>query len=312
MEIAAYLFTGFLESGKTTFLNETLNDDRFTSGEKTLVLLCEEGEVELDTKNFEDKNIFIEIIEDETELTSQNLKSLQKKYKAKRIMIEYNGMWQLEKLYAAFPSDWILYQEIAFFDGQSFLTFNTNMRSLVVDKLQNCELAVFNRCSSETDEETLHKIVRGLNRTTNIIYEYQNGEIKYDDIEDPLPFDIESDIIHVELKDYAIWYRDILEDMDKYHGKTVKFTGVIAIDRRMPDDCFIIGRPVMTCCVDDIAFKGVLSLGRSNMMKNGDWISITAKISIENHKMYHGKGPVLYLKDYAVTSVPEEPVATFY
>lgn len=312
MDTAVYLFTGFLESGKTSFLNETLNDERFSSGEETLVLLCEEGEVELDTTSLDKKNIFIEIIDDIKDVSSSNFKSLQKKYKAKRVMVEYNGMWQLPDLYDAFPSDWILYQEIAFFDGQSFINYNSNMRSLVVDKLQNCELAVFNRCDDDTDKQMIHKIVRGLNRRTDIIYENKNGEIEYDDIEDPLPFDIEADIIKIDIRDYAIWYRDILEDMQKYHGKTVKFVGVLAIDKRMPADCFIIGRPVMTCCVDDIAFKGVLCLGRSKLMKNGDWISLTAKVSIEKHKMYQGDGPVLYLQDYAVTSVPDDPVATFY
>lgn len=312
MDIAVYLFTGFLESGKTSFVNETMNDARFSTGEKTLVLLCEEGEIDVDEKLLADKNIVVEVIEDENDINESNFKALQKKHKPKRIIIEYNGMWQLPDLYGSMPADWVLYQEITFADSRSFLTYNTNMRSLVVDKLQNCELAVFNRCSDKTDKEMLHKIVRGLNRRTDIIYESEDGEVEFDNIEDPLPFDIDADIIRIELKDYAIWYRDLLEDMYKYNGKTIKFTGVLAIDKRMPDNCFICGRPVMTCCVDDIAFKGILCVNRSPLMKNGDWVSITAKISIEKHKLYKGVGPVLYMQDYAVTSVPEEPVATFY
>lgn len=312
METAVYLFTGFLESGKTSFVNETMNDGRFANGEKTLIILCEEGEVEVDTAILDRKDIFVEIIDDESDINETNLKNIQKKCGAKRIFIEYNGMWQLPDLYGSMPNDWVLYQEITFADAQSFLSYNANMRSLVVDKLQNCELAVFNRCTKDTDKEMIHKIVRGLNRQCNIIYEYENGEFEYDDIEDPLPFDIEADIIEIGIKDYAIWYRDLLEDMHKYHGKTVKFTGVIAVDNRMPENCFIAGRPVMTCCVDDIAFKGILCLNRASSMQNGDWIALTAKVSIEKHKMYKGEGPVLYMKEYAMTSTPDEPVATFY
>lgn len=312
METAVYLFTGFLESGKTSFVNETLNDKRFAGGEKTLILLCEEGEVEIDSDILAQNNVFVEVIDDEADLNTQNLKSIQKKYNAKRVFIEYNGMWQLPDLYGSMPNDWVLYQEITFSDARSFLSYNANMRSLVVDKLQNCELAVFNRCNKDTDKEMIHKIVRGLNRQCNIIYEYENGEFEYDDIEDPLPFDIEADIIEIGIKDYAIWYRDLLEDMHKYHGKTVKFTGVIAVDNRMPDNCFIAGRPVMTCCIDDIAFKGILCVNRSSSMQNGDWIVLTAKVSVEKHKMYKGEGPVLYMQQYAVTSTPDEPVATFY
>ena len=314
MDIGVYLFTGFLESGKTTFLNETLGDKRFSDGERTLVILCEEGEIELGMSENElsEKNIFVEVIENKEDINIPYLEALQKKHKPKKIIIEYNGMWELPDLYGSMPPDWLLYQEITFADSRSFLSYNTNMRSLVVDKLQNCELVVFNRCSDKSDKEAFHKIVRGLNRQTNIIYEDESGEIEYDNIEDPLPFDIEADIINIGIKDYAIWYRDLLEEMHKYDKKTVKFTGVLAIDKRMPDNVFIIGRPVMTCCADDIAFKGVLSIGRKPMMSNGDWISLTAQVKIEKHKMYKGEGPVLYLKDYAVTSVPEEPVATFY
>ncbi len=312
MDIAVYLFTGFLESGKSSFMNETMQDNRFASGDKTLILLCEEGEVELDTKALEAKNIFVEVIENENDICEENFKKIQKKHKPKQIFIEYNGMWQLPDLYGAMPPDWVLYQEITFADARSFLTYNANMRSLVVDKLQNCELAVFNRFNDQCDKEMIHKIVRGLNRQCNIIYEDENGEIEYDNIEDPLPFDIEAETIDIGINDYAIWYRDLLEDMYKYHNKTVKFTGVLAVDKRMPKECFIIGRPVMTCCVDDIAFKGILCVNRSASMQNGDWIVITAKVVIEKHKLYKGDGPVLYMKDYALTSSPQEPVATFY
>lgn len=312
MDIPVYLFTGFLESGKTSFVNETMNDKRFAGGEKTLIILCEEGEVEVDTIALAAKNIFVEIIDDEEDVNEENFKNLQKKHKPKQILIEYNGMWQLPDLYGSMPYDWVLYQEITFADARSFLTYNTNMRSLVVDKLQNCELAVFNRCDDTTDKEMIHKIVRGLNRRCDIIYENKAGEVEFDSIEDPLPFDIEADIIKIDLRDYAIWYRDLLEDMEKYHNKTVKFTGIIAIDKRMPKECFIIGRPVMTCCEDDIAFKGILCVNRTDMMQNGDWLSLTARVSIEKHKLYKGRGPVLYMKDYAVTSEPEETVATFY
>ncbi len=312
MDIAVYLFTGFLESGKSTFLKETMADDRFTNGERTLLLLCEEGEVEFDGEKMAEKEVYIEVIDDVSDINTKNLQNLCKKHKANRVVVEYNGMWQIPVLYENMPDEWILYQEITFMDSGSFIPYNTNMRSLVVDKLQNCDLVVFNRCKKDVDKQELHKIVRGVSRRTDIIYEYEDGTIEPDEIEDPLPFDIDAEIINVNIKDFAIWYRDLVEEMDKYNGKTVKFTGILTIDNRMPKDCFVIGRPVMTCCVDDIAFKGVLCCNRSAMMKNGDWIILTAKVKIEKHKLYHGKGPVLYMEDYSVTTEPEDPVATFY
>lgn len=312
MDIPVYLFTGFLDSGKTSFIKETLDDKQFANGERTLLLLCEEGEEELDSAWLEKKNIFSETIDDISEITSKNLSALLKKHSASRVIVEYNGMWQLSVLYSNVPSEWIIYQEICFNDANTFLTYNANMRSLVVDKLQNTDLAVFNRFGSGCDKEEFHKIVRGVSRRCDIVYEHENGDVEYDDIEDPLPFDIDAPTVEIGINDFAIWYRDLLEDMPKYRNKTVKFTGVIAIDKRIPTDSFIIGRPVMTCCAEDIAFKGIMCKGRTQSMKSGDWIRLTAELRVEKNKMYRGEGPVLYLKDYALTSAPDEPVATFY
>ena len=47
-EMPVYLFTGFLEAGKTSFIKETLTDKRFHSGQRTLLLLCEAVETEYD------------------------------------------------------------------------------------------------------------------------------------------------------------------------------------------------------------------------------------------------------------------------
>ena len=49
-EIPVYLFVGFLESGKTKFIQETFEDPNFDSGDKTLLLVCEEGEEEYNEK----------------------------------------------------------------------------------------------------------------------------------------------------------------------------------------------------------------------------------------------------------------------
>ena len=51
-EIPVYLFVGFLESGKTKFIQETFEDPNFDSGDKTLLLICEEGEEEYNPKKF--------------------------------------------------------------------------------------------------------------------------------------------------------------------------------------------------------------------------------------------------------------------
>lgn len=315
MQIPVYLFTGFLEAGKTKFIQETMEDPRFNSGEKTLILLCEEGEEEFYPEKFSDSRVYIEVIENEEDLTPAYLKSLLKKHSAKRVLVEYNGMWMISSLINALPDNWVIAQEFMFSEASTILNYNQNMRNLVVDKLQNCELVVFNRYSANIDKMDLHKMVRGINTRADIAYEYPNGDVEYDEIEDPLPFDRDADVVEVEDKDYAYFYRDVSENLDFYNGKTVNFKCVVAKNKQLQNDQLVIGRHVMTCCVDDITFAGFLLIAdimTVNDFESRDWAKITAQIRIENNKLYGRVGPVLYLKNIEKAPLPTEEVATFY
>lgn len=313
MDIPVYLFTGFLEAGKTKFIQETLEDPRFSSKDNTLLLICEEGFTEYECESFTDSNVFLEVIEDQEDLDSITLADLIKRHNAKRVIVEYNGMWQLNSFYQAMPKNWIIYQEFLFADAGSFQNYNANMRSLVVDKLQTCEMVVFNRFNDSIDKMALHKIVRGISRQASIAYEYADGSVAYDDIEDPLPFDINAEIIKIEDRDFAVWYRDLSEDMAKYNGKTVKFRGIVAVGGGMPKNCFAIGRHIMTCCADDIAYGGIIcDWDKSHTLKKRDWVMLTAKLEIKKHKAYGKEGPVLSVVEIAATSPAEPEVATFY
>lgn len=313
-EIPVYLFTGFLEAGKTKTIQETLNDEAFNTGERTLLLMCEDGIEEYEPSQFAGDNVYIEEVENESDLNEKYLSSLAKKCKAERVLIEYNGMWQLDSLYNAVPRNWLIYQQLFFADAGSFVNYNNNMRSLVVDKLNNCELVVFNRPTSDTDKDALHKIVRGVTRRAAIAYEYPDGTLEYDEQEDPLPFDVDAPIIDIADRDYALWFRDFAEDIRKYRAKTVRFKGIVGINKNMKPGCAICGRHVMTCCVEDIEFKGLVCVDVPALvsLSNRDWVILTAQIAIEYHELYRKEGPVLHVKAIEKSTAPEQEVATFY
>lgn len=313
-EIPVYLFTGFLEAGKTKTIQETLSDEAFNTGERTLLLMCEDGIEEYEPSAFAGKNVFIEEVENEDDINEKYLSSLAKKHKIERVIIEYNGMWKLDTLYNAVPRNWLIYQQLLFADASSFVNYNNNMRSLVVDKLSNCELVVFNRPGGNTDKDTLHKIVRGVTRRASIAYEYPDGTLEYDEMEDPLPFDVDAPVIEIADRDYALWFRDFAEDIKKYSGKTVKFKGIVGISKNMKAGCAICGRHVMTCCIDDIEFKGLVCVDvpAPAALANRDWVVLTARISIEYHELYRKSGPVLHVISVEKSSAPEQEVATFY
>lgn len=312
-EIPVYLFTGFLEGGKTKFINDTIAQGQFDDGEKTLLLVCEEGVEEYDDVALAEKNIFVEFIDDKAKLNPDKLAALQRKHSAVRVICEYNGMWLVPDLFSALPDGWIVPQIMTFCEAETFLDYNANMRSLVVDKLNNTDLVVFNRFDPDADKMPYHTIVRGVSRMCDIAYEYPNGDAEYDDIEDPLPYDVDAPVIEVADKDFAIWYRDVSEELDKYNGKTVKLRGLVASNPQIPKDCFVFGREIMTCCVEDIKYAGMIVEGTSKFStKHGDWIILTAKIVIKNNKVYGRKGPVLMAISVEKSTAPEDPVATFY
>ncbi|WP_242841259.1 TIGR03943 family protein [Ruminococcus sp. NK3A76] len=313
IRVPVYLFTGFLEAGKTRFIQQTLEDKRFNTGDRTLIILCEEGEEELDVSKMSSKDVKVVTIEDESELTEANISRLCDEADAQRILIEYNGMWQMNTLFNALPADFGIYQEICIADATTFENYNANIRSLVVDKLQTAELIIFNRYDKSIDMMTLHKICRGVSRGINIAYEYTDGRVQYDDIEDPLPFDVNADKIVLDDKDFALWYRDIMEEPKKYVGKTMTFKGIVAVDKAFPENTFAVGRHVMTCCIEDIQYMGLAAewTGVSNI-KSRDWIKVTGVIAYEKNKLYRGKGPVLKVSEVSMSTPPKQEVATFF
>lgn len=312
-QIPVYLFTGFLDAGKTRFIRETLEDPSYNDGTPTLVLLCEEGEEELDVSRMPSDRVFIQTIDEPEDLKPKLLERLAKSSRAQRVFIEYNGMWDGSLLNEALPEGWLVVQEFCFMDSSTILTYNANMRNLVVDKLQTAEMVIFNRIPNQADVMPYHKLVRAISRRADIVYESVDGKVIPDTIEDPLPFDVNAPLIDLEDRDYAIWYRDLSEELPKYEDKTIRLKGRIIIDERSDGSFFVFGRQVMTCCVEDIQFAGVACLYPDSFsLKSGSWATVTAKIHIDEHEAYGREGPVLTVLEVEPAIPPIEEVATFY
>ncbi len=311
-QIPVYVFTGFLESGKTKFIQETLEDERFNAGERTLLLVFEEGEEEYDFSTYPHQNVFLEVL-DQQSVTTKELQSLAKKYKIQRVVAELNGMQLVGDLYTRFPEDWVVAQEVMFADATTIMTYNDNMRNLVMDKLVGAQMVVFNRLKPGADFMPFHKLARAASRRIDILYDYTDGTTQFDDVEDPLPFDINAPVIQVADDDYALWYRDVTEEPQKYDGKTVCFKGQVAMLRREKSAMFAPGRFVMTCCVDDIQFCGIpCRYEGSKELESRSWVQVTAKITAEKHRLYKGElGPVLTAISVTPAQAADPDYATF-
>ena len=316
-QIPVYLFVGQLESGKTKFIQETMEDPQFDSGDKTLLLVCEEGEIEYDPKRFAFGGVHVAQIEDKSELTQENLAALAEKSGCGRVLVEYNGMWLLQDLYDAMPDNWVVFQCLATADGTTIKTYagDNAMRALLLDKLRASELLVVNRAEAVNDDESrqlIHKLVRQASRRCDIAYEFKDGSVGYDDIPDPLPFDINAPVIEIPAEFFGVWYMDCMDEMEKYDGKTVKFLAQVCQTNRAGKGCFVPGRFAMTCCVQDIQFVGFpCSYDGYKALEQRAWVRVTAKVSCKFHNIYRGKGPVLTAVSVEPAEKPLNDVVTF-
>ena len=123
-DVPVYLITGYLESGKTQFLDFTIHQSYFQIPDKTLLILCEEGEEEYDAEALKQHNTDVEIIESEEDLTPERLAAMEILYQPERVIIEYNGMWlvsrfeEMEK-----PEGWAVEQHITWVDASTFQVY---------------------------------------------------------------------------------------------------------------------------------------------------------------------------------------------
>ena len=307
--IPVYMINGFLESGKTDFISFTISQDYFRSGERTLLVVCEEGEQEYDPKLLKKTNTFLEVIEDEEDFTVDALNYIAAKNKVSRVIIEYNGMWDKKDI--KLPDTWTIEQQITLIDASTFSMYYTNMRSMVADMVRGSEMIIFNRCDGIEDLASYKRNVKAVNPQAEIIFEGKDGEINMT-LDEDLPFDVNADVIELDNIGYGVWYIDMMDNPERYVGKTISYVGQVLHPKKFPKDYFVPGRMAMTCCADDLAFLGFSTHfeGCSNIPERS-WVKVKATIKFEYFSDYEGEGPVLYAKDVAMTSEPEKPVIDF-
>mgnify|MGYP003818767827 CR=1 FL=1 len=312
MEIPVYLIVGFLESGKTHFIRETLQDPAFTEDEKTLLLVCEEGEEEYDEGFCRRTHAVVQPVDGFEQFTSANLKAWDKQFKPDRVIIEYNGMWKLGDLQAVtLPRGWVCYQTIAVCDSTTFKTYQANMRALMSDKFTMAEMVLFNRCTPDLDKQLMARSVRLVNRRSQLGFELPDGTEDTTFVEE-LPYDLNAPVIDIADEDYGVWYTDAMDAPEKYAGKTVRFTAQVCIDPKFPKGCFAPGRHAMVCCQNDITFLGyVCKAGKLPMPAHESFIRLTALVKSEFYPEYGGKGPVLYAQSIEPCQPPRDKLVYF-
>ena len=310
-EIPVYLFTGFMDSGKTTLIKETLVENGFAEQGKSLIICCEDGDVEYDAAELDKIKTKVVMVEKEEDFTAEFLNNLNLSYLPDQVFIEYNGTWGMDVLMEMdLPKGWVIVQSLATVDATTFEMYLQNMRAMIMEQLFQADVVIFNRCDDSTDKGKFRRNVKALNRKAQLVYERTDGTL--DEREEELPFDITADELDISDADYAIWYMDCMDNPKKYEGKKVKFLALVYNPDKLKKGVFVPGRFAMTCCVEDVTFIGFkCKYPDEDKIPHKSWITITAEVHIEFAKEYKGKGPVLYPVSIEPTEKPEDELVYF-
>ncbi len=312
-EIPVYLMTGFMDSGKTTLINETLFDQEFGNDARTLIIACEDGEIEYDEAKLKTIRADLVMAEDKASFTAEQLAAWDKEYQPEQVFIEYNGTWEIATiLETELPEGWMIVQSLATVDAGTYEMYYNNMRQMMKEQIFKTDVVIFNRCDDETPKAKFRRTVKAINRAAQIVYERADGSIDQGG-DDELPFDISPDLLDISDADYGIWYLDAMDHPERYKGKKIRFLALVYNpEKNRGKGFFVPGRFAMTCCEADIQFIGFkCKYGDADQIPHKSWIDLTAEVRIEFVREYKGKGPVLYPVSVKPAERPEDELVYF-
>lgn len=298
-----FVINGFLEAGKTQFMKFTMQQEYFQTEGNTLLIVCEEGEEEYDKELLESTHTTVKYIDDISDFTKEKMIEFTKEVDPERILIEWNGLWEQDKI--QIPDIWYVNQMITIYDTSTLDLYikNKDLKAYMGKMLKDSELVICNRADNIDEEilSTYHLQIKAMAPNAEIIFEGEEGEIT-GDFSINLPYNLDDSKLVIKPEEYGIFYVDAMDRTEKYDGKEVEFVAQVVRPDGIGDDILIPGRRAMTCCEADIQFLGfVCHYKGAKNFKNKDWVKVKGKIKYEMSPQYRAKGPVIYANDILLT-----------
>ena len=302
-EVPLFLINGFLESGKTSLIKEIVENNTEYQNDTTVIIACEQGEIEYDEEWCKKYGVHVEYIESQEEFTENYMKNLDKRYMADRYVIEFNSFFDIDK--QDFPRYMVIYQQITLIDASTFKVMFNNMKNVFSTMIKYSSLVVFNRCDGVTELGQFRRQIRGMNQQAQIAFEQANGSLTTM-LEEDLPYDLSKSEIAFEEDVYPVWYTEVFDNYEKYFNKTFKFKTFV---RDITDETIVIGRNVMVCCANDVQFLGYELKNDCNAkVKVGDCIYLECTVSREFSKLANEEVVMLHAKNITILKPEKEKV----
>ena len=299
-EVPVFLLNGFLESGKTSLIKEIVENNENYHNHSTVIICCEQGEVEYSEEWCKENEIEVVYVEDQSEFTVEFFDGLDKKYSPDRFVVEYNAFydWDIQE----FPERMVIYQQITLIDASKFQVMFNNMKKVFQQMVKDSSLVIFNRCENEGKNlGQYRRFIRGMTQQAQIAFEQADGRLSAT-LDEDLPYDLTKDEIAFEEDIYPTWYVEVFDNWEKYLNKTFKFKTFV---RDVTKDTFVIGRQVMTCCANDIQFLGYEVINETNTkVQTGDVIYLECVVKHEYSKLAGEEVVMLHAK--GITKLPNE------
>ncbi len=305
-KIPVFFINGMLDSGKTTFIIDTLKNDIKERNAKTLLLVCEEGEIEYTEELLNMTNTYMHVFDEQDSWDYKLIEKLIKQENPDRLVIEMNGMWDLSKL--QFPRIIEIVQLITFIDGSTFSVYFNNMRQKFNDIIKKSHIVCFTKVASSDVLAPYQTALKLINN--NCEYMIMDEDLRAQDaFEEPLPYDIDADVIKIEERDYGTFYIDTFDHKERYDGKIVEYDIMVVLSEKLPPNSFIAGRFIMNCCADDIQLFGFLADDTLGLkLKDRQWIHLKASISYEWSEEYNEEELVLKPISISLIEGPKDKV----
>ncbi|MCF0107061.1 MAG: hypothetical protein HUJ53_09880 [Holdemanella sp.] len=312
MPLPIYIFTGFLDSGKTSLIKNTLLDEQFNNGSRSLILRFEQGEDEYEESFLKKVNAFVEDFDSLDDCSLETMRKLDNQYWPDQVMVEWNGTWDIKTfLDAPLPEDWIIVQIITTIDASTFENYINNMRTFMFNIISTTDVIIFNRIEKDMKKNYLRTNVKSINNACQIVYESIDGDI-LEYTEEDLPFDLKSKEFKVDNNDYGLWYVDALENADKYVDKVVTIQGRVLKEPESKDPIYIFGRNAMVCCADDIQLYGYMVRSRDiNALKDHAWIELKATMKAVFDPNFARNVPALIEESVTYMDAPDDELVYF-
>lgn len=300
-----HLFAGFLESGKTTYIQRFLESEDFNRYEMVLLILCEEGEAEYNPHLFRSERVRTVVFKTPDELNRDHLLELAEQLRPNRAVIEYNGMWDLGLLISVLPDCYSVCEVTTILSGESFPLYFTNLRQNFTDKFRYSHRFLVNRAGPGFDRDAFAELLSAAAPRADCFLCDQNGTLS-PLRRDATPFRADAEVLRISDDDFPAVYRDMLHHPDRYDGVAVQLNG------RFIHDAFggvMVGRYVMVCCMDDLAFSGLACVVRDeDRALIGSWVSVTGVIHSGYARSYAGRGPVVTLESVLEGQPPDHEI----